>query len=262
MLDIDATVASLAERPRETAILLDFDGSLAPIVARPQDAVPLPGAVDALHELVESIAFVGVVSGRPLYFLTDALPVRGLACVGLYGLEVSLDGKREVDPRVMPYLGAIAEAAEIAESRLPDVYVERKAGITVTLHYRQDDTAAERVLDLAAELADQFGLDAPQRGRKAVELRPPVPVDKGTAVAELIAGYAVAAFAGDDLGDLPAFDAIAAAVESGRLEHGVRIGVSSQEVPPELGSHTDVAVDGPAELVELLRSIARAATRA
>jgi trehalose 6-phosphate phosphatase len=256
MPDVDATVALLSDRPRETAILVDYDGSLAPIVDRPQDAVPLPGAVDMLRALVERVGFVGVVSGRPLYFLVEALPVPGLAYTGLYGLEFALDGKREVDPRVLPYLTGVAEAAEAAESRLPGIAIERKAGITVTLHYRHDESRREEVQAVADELAEQYGLDAPQRGRMAVELRPPVPVDKGTVVDELVAGYAVAAFAGDDAGDLPAFDAIAQAVEDDRLEHGVRIGVLSSEAPSELHDRVDTFVDGPEGLVALLRSIA------
>ena len=74
MLDVDATIELLGERPRETAILFDFDGSLSPIVDRPEDAVPLTAAIDVLRGLVGVMGCVGVVSGRPLYFLLDELP--------------------------------------------------------------------------------------------------------------------------------------------------------------------------------------------
>ena len=154
---------------------------------------------------------VGIVSGRPLYFLLDAVPVPGLAYAGLYGLELALDGKREVDPQVLPFLPAVAEAAEAAAAAWSGtgVGVERKAGICLTLHYRQCEARRDEVNEFAEELADRLGLTA-LRTRMAIELRPPVAVDKGTAVDALIDGMAVGAFAGDDSGDLPAFDALRA----------------------------------------------------
>ncbi|MGH8978770.1 MAG: trehalose-phosphatase [Acidimicrobiia bacterium] len=256
MLDVDATVALLSERPRETAILVDYDGSLSPIVEHPEDAVPLPAVAEALRGLVGVMGCVGVVSGRPLYFLLDALPIPGLAYAGLYGLEIALDGKPEVDPQVLPFLPAIAEAAEAAESeyRSSPVHVERKAGICLTLHYRQAEDRRDEVNAFADELADRLGLAA-VRSRKAVELRPPVAVDKGTAVDALIGGLAVGAFAGDDTGDLPAFEALTRAVADSRLEHAVRIGVSSPEAPPELAAAVDTVVDGPTGLLALLDGV-------
>jgi trehalose 6-phosphate phosphatase len=91
----------------------------------------------------------------------------------------------------------------------------------------------------------------------AVELRPPVPVDKGTVVEELTAGTTVAAFAGDDAGDLPAFAAIVDLVRAGKLASGVRVGVASAEAPAEILS-ADVVVDGPPALAELLGALALA----
>jgi trehalose 6-phosphate phosphatase len=256
MLDVDATIELLGERPRETAILVDYDGSLAPIVERPEAAVPLAAAIDVLRGLVDVMGCVGVVSGRPLYFLLDSVPVPGLAYAGLYGLELALDGKREVDPQVLPFLPAVAEAAESAAAAWSGtgVGVERKAGICVTLHYRQCEERRDEVNAFAEELADRLGLTA-LRTRMAIELRPPVAVDKGTAVDALIDGLAVGAFAGDDSGDLPAFDALRRAVDDERLVRAVRIGVVSSEAPPELADAVDTVVDGPDGLVQLLEAV-------
>ena len=256
MLDVDATIELLGERPRETAILLDYDGSLSPIVARPEDAVPLTAAIDVLRGLVGVMGCVGVVSGRPLYFLLDELPIPGLAYAGLYGLELALDGKREVDPQVLPFLPVISEAAEAADAAWSTrgVNVERKAGICVTLHYRQCEELRDDVNAYAEELADRLGLTA-LRSRKAIELRPPVAVDKGTAVDALIGGLAIGAFAGDDSGDLPAFAALARAVDDERLERAVRIGVTSPEAPPELEAAVDTIVEGPDGLLQLLEAV-------
>ena len=198
---------------------------------------------------------VGVVSGRPVDFLIAHLPVPGLTLVGQYGLESYADGVLTVDPRTQPYLDGIAEAAALAEARLPGIYVERKGTTAITLHWRTASDRAAEVVAVAADLASRFGLDAPQRGRKAVELRPPVPVDKGTVVEQLVAGFAVGAFAGDDLGDVPAFAALERAVAAGRLERAVRIGVLSPEAPPELRASVDALVDGPEGLLDLLAAV-------
>ncbi len=98
--------------------------------------------------------------------------------------------------------------------------------------------------------------------RMAVELRPPVPMDKGTVVEELCDGLAAAGFGGDDAGDLAAFAALERLAGSARLGHAVRIGVSSAEGPPELLTRADVVVDGPAGLAELLADLGEAIRRA
>ena len=98
-----------------TALLFDFDGSLSPIVERTEDARPLPDAPVVLARLAAWLGRVAIVSGRPVGFLARHLPVDGLALVGLYGMEQSIDGAYSVDPRVEPYLVAVAAAtAEFA----------------------------------------------------------------------------------------------------------------------------------------------------
>ena len=87
MIDADATVAALSEQPDRTALLVDFDGSLAPIVERAGDARPLPDAPTTLARLANGLGRVAIVSGRPVGFLARHLPVDGLALVGLYGME-------------------------------------------------------------------------------------------------------------------------------------------------------------------------------
>ena len=133
---VDATLAALTADPARSAVLLDYDGSLAPIVPRPEDAVPLPGTVDVLDAIAQRIALVGVVSGRPVDFLLDALPSRRIAFVGQYGLEWVEDGEIIVDERALPYVGAVAEATEEAERRWPELFIERKGKVAVTVHWR------------------------------------------------------------------------------------------------------------------------------
>jgi trehalose 6-phosphate phosphatase len=261
VLDVDAMIDALAERPGETAILVDYDGALAPIVDLPDDAVPLPAALEALRRLAGLVGRVGIVSGRPVDFLARHVDVPGLVVAGLYGMELLVNGERTVDPRVVPYGDAVVAAADEADARLPAVIVERKSGVSVTLHWRTHPERAEEVIAVAADLARQYGL-AELRTRAAIELRPPVAIDKGTAIDALVEGYVVGAFAGDDTGDLPAFAALGRAAADGRIERAVRIGVRSPEMPVALSEAVDGLVDGPAGLADLLAGVARCIQRA
>ena len=129
--------------------------------------------------------------------------------------------------------------------------VERKP-LTVTFHYRraEDEAEAVRFLEAVSTRARNEGLVA-RFGRKVLELRPPVGAHKGTAVAHLLGerGLERALYAGDDTTDLDAFRALQA------LEVGVAVAVSSPEGPAELREAADVVVDGPAEFLEVLRSL-------
>jgi trehalose 6-phosphate phosphatase len=255
VIDADATVAALTQRPDRTAVLVDFDGSLAPIVARAEDARPLPDAVGVLARLAAGLGRVAIVSGRPVGFLARHLPVDGVAFVGLYGMERSIDGAYSVDPRVQPYLVAVAAATAELEARLPPEVVEPKAGISVTLPWRPVPEQADAIAEIAHEVAERHGL-AELRTRMAIELRPPIDVDKADATRALVESFDVGAFAGDDRGDLPAFAELARALEDGRLQRVVRIGVHSSEAPPELAEAVDLTVDGPAGLLALLARVA------
>jgi trehalose 6-phosphate phosphatase len=255
VLDADATVAALTQRPDRTALLVDFDGSLSPIVERAEDARPLPEAIAQLARLAERLGRVAVVSGRPVAFLAAHVPIAGITYAGLYGMERLADGSRTIDPRVVPYLDAVAAATSELAQRLPAALVEPKAGVSVTLHWRPSPDRAEEVCAVADEVARRHGLTQ-LRTRMAVELRPPVALDKGDATRALVDGFEVGAFAGDDTGDLPAFAALGRAVDEGALRQAVRIGVHSPEAPPELVTAVDLLVDGPAGLAALLARVA------
>lgn len=255
---LNPALRPLATAPARAAVLVDFDGSLAPIVDDPAAAVVLPAARDALAALVGLVRLVAVVSGRPVDFLAAALGIDGLELVGQYGLERMLEGRTIPDERVEPYLGAVAAAADEAERLLPGLLVERKGSIAVTVHWRRQPERDAEGTAAVEELARRHGLEA-YPTRMARELRPPVAVDKGTTVdALLVPGYDAACFAGDDRGDLPAFDALDRALANGRLRHAARIGVHSPEAPPELLERADVTVDGPAGLAALLAELGSA----
>jgi trehalose 6-phosphate phosphatase len=246
-----AAFAPLVAAPARAAVLVDFDGTLSPIVANPDAALPLPAARDALAGLVGAVGRVAVVSGRPVAFLRAALGIDGVSYVGQYGLE-RWDGERVVtDPRVEPFVPVVADVAAAAEHDLPGLRIERKHGIAVVLHWREHPDRGASAEAWAAAAARRSGLEL-HPAKMAVELRPPVPMDKGQAVAEVCAGMDAAAFAGDDAGDLAAFDALDRLQADGALGAAVRVAVRSDEAPADLVARADVVVDGPVGLAALL----------
>jgi len=250
-----SVLAALAEDPARTAVIVDFDGTLAPIVDDPPAATPLPQAAATLGRLVAGFGRVAVVSGRPVEFLRRHLPVEGLMLFGQYGIE-RFDGMRVTTaPAAARWADAVRRAADDAERRLPGLFVERKGSVAVALHWRQQPELEAEASDLGRGLATGYGLWL-EPGRQVLELRPPLAVDKGTAVEELVDGSTAALFIGDDRGDLAAFDALTRLVDEGRLTHAVRVAVRSREAPGELLERADLAVDGPQGALELLDRLA------
>jgi trehalose 6-phosphate phosphatase len=249
-------LAPLLDDPAATAILTDFDGTLAPIITDPAAVQPLPGVGATLNDLSDRFGMVAVVSGRPVSFLADRLrPAARLRLVGLYGLERS-EGPGEVvtEPGAEEWRRVVEGSVARLESGVPaGVSVEPK-GLMVTVHWRRDPTRAETAIALAEAEAAATGLEA-HRGRMSIELRPPLAIDKGSVVADLIDAFAAACFLGDDLGDLPAFAALDRASES-RGAFTVKVAAVDDESPPELAAAADVVVGGPDGARSVLRWLA------
>src|SRR4051812_31222389 len=253
--DVAAQLAPFADDPARSVVIVDFDGTLAPIVADPPAARPLPDAAGTLGRLAGCVGRVAVVSGRPLDFLRHWLPVEGLALFGQYGVE-RLDGAEITTASGADrWADAVRRAADEAQTCLPGLFVERKGSVAVALHWRQRPDLEPAATALGRRLAADHDLRL-EPGRQTLELRPPVDVDKGTATEELAAGASGAMFIGDDRGDLAAFDALTRLVEEGRLAHAVRVAVRSPETPPELLERAGIAVDGPHGALELLNRLA------
>ena len=229
----------LAEEPERTAILLDVDGVLAPIVDVPHDAAVPEETREELRRLHGRYALVACISGRSGADARRIVGLDELVYVGEHGLELE------------PEAAAWGERLQHFASTVDWDDVERKP-LTVSFHYRraEDEEAALKLLTAVATRARHEGLVA-RFGRKVLELRPPVGAHKGTAVAHLLGerGLERALYAGDDTTDLDAFGALAA------LELGVRVAVASPESPAELREAADIVVDGPAELLQLLKRL-------
>jgi trehalose 6-phosphate phosphatase len=260
----------LLDAPPTTAVVTDFDGTLAPIVDDPGAAAPLPGARGVLVELATRFGVVAVVSGRPVTYLeaklelpvppdpgdTDRTP--GPSLFGLYGLErAGPDGRVELDPAAERWLPIVADATErFGASAPPGVFVESK-GATVTLHWRRAPEAEAWAEEAVAEETRRSSLEA-FPGRMSVELRPPLGVDKGSVVADLVGDSSAACYFGDDLGDLSAFAALAD-LRRRRGVATVSIAVVDDETPVEVADAADVQVRGPAAALDVLVWLSEAA---
>ena len=256
---LPAPLLALAAAPESAAVLTDFDGTLAPIVADPEAAHPVAGAPAVLEALSRCFAVVVVVSGRPASFLARHLAGAGprVGLYGGYGLEWVEDGHIRRAPEVEPWLAVAAEVLAAARAEAPPGLGIEDKGWAVTLHWRRAPSLGAWAQTFAERWAERTGL-ALQPGRLAVEFRPPVGVDKGTVVERLAGGQRGACFAGDDAGDLAAFDALDRLAARGL--HSVRVAVADAESPSELIERADVVVQGPIAALALLDSLRVAAT--
>jgi trehalose 6-phosphate phosphatase len=240
----------LAGDPGHSALFLDFDGTLAAIVADPADARPEPGVPELLARLAARFALVAVISGRPLSFLEEVLGAPpGVRLFGLYGLG-------QVGPDVGAWEPVMAGVAERARAGAPaGVRVESK-GLTVALHWRGAAQGAPWVAAFAAGEEREQGLKV-HGGRMVVELTPPVEVDKGTVVRALASNLRAMAVFGDDLGDLPAFAALDELAAQGVAV--ARVAVADRESAPEVAARADLVVQGAAGAMALLGQLAQVA---
>jgi trehalose 6-phosphate phosphatase len=255
-----AGLAALLASPGTALLGLDFDGTLAPIVADPDAARAHPGVPDVLARLAGHGARVAVVTGRPAAKAVEyagIADVAGLVVLGHYGLE-RWEGGVVTAPQDL-------SAVDEVRRRLPDVlagadapegtYVEDK-GAAVAVHTRRTADPAAVFDALRAPLtalAEDAGLVV-EPGRFVLELRP-AGGDKGDALRGLVeeTGAATVGFVGDDLGDLAAFDAVDELRAAGR--RGLLVCSGSAEVTA-LAERADLVVDGPDGVVALLSAIA------
>lgn len=239
------------------AVLTDVDGTLAPIVSTPDEAEVSGELRGLLRGLSESCRVVAGISGRAA---TDALRLVGLEEIvyyGNHGFEVLRSGEEvEVVPEAAPYEEKVEELERRAWEELGSLgtFVEEK-GITVSVHYRNvPPEVGERCKEFVKSEGERLGLKVTV-GRGVVEARPPVRADKGTAVRKVVEEYEPerALFIGDDTTDLDAFRELKKLREEGALKETLRIGVESDEGPPEIVSEADLVVDSVEGVEKVLR---------
>jgi len=242
---IDRVVRELAARAPQAGVFLDLDGTLAPIVARPELARILPEVGPTLARIARRLEVVAVISGRPSEQVRELVDVDGVVIVGTHGLE---------DERSMPadVLQEIAAAAAAVGA-----WVEPK-GAAAAVHFRalEDPEAAEAASrgSLAA-IAVAHDLEV-LPGKRILELTPGGRPRKGGAVERIARerGLEAVLFAGDDVGDLDAFAALERLRAQGLWTCGVV--ARGDDTPPAVEAAADVVVEGPGGIAALLASLA------
>ncbi len=227
-------------------VLLDFDGTLSPIVARPELARIREGARDAIARLVGRYAVVAIVSGRTGDQLRELVGIEGVRLAALYGLAE--------DAPTLP--AQLVDAVRAAVAAVPGARVEPKGG-SVAVHFRAaDDPAAAHagLLEVLTPIASETHLEL-LPGKMVLELVPAGRPLKEGAVERIVDEERLDAvlYAGDDVADIRAFEALDRLAQRGVLT--LKVSVHGRETPEALSDAADVVVDGPAGLLTLLRGL-------
>ncbi len=243
----------------KTAVLLDIDGTLAPIVEMSSDAHVPERTRQLVIQLARRYGVVACVSGRRASEARAMVSVGSISYLGSHGVELLRAGWTEpvLDPSLEDWARRVHEfgrEVDTPDLRRRRVRVEDKGAI-VAFHWRgaPDEEAARAAIDSVAARAESAGLRT-HWGRKVLEVRPPVRIDKGAGITSFLADTDVdmALYAGDDRTDLDAFRALGELAAQGQLKQVLRVGVRSDEGPDEVVGEADFAVDGTSGVRDLL----------
>jgi trehalose 6-phosphate phosphatase len=269
ILDAVSPAATLVEAleplrsdPARGAILLDIDGTLAPIVRHAADAHVPEATRTLLIEIAKRYRVVGCVSGRRAATARQIVAIGTLAYVGNHGGELLRPGatRPEVDPELAEWTARVRAFA--ARTLTPEHERMRLRGedkeAIAAFHWRgaPDEHAAEAAAREIAAEAEREGFVV-HWGRKVLEVRPPVALDKGIGIAMLLRGSPATAalYVGDDSTDLDAFRGLRDLVQSGSLDSALCVAVDSDEAPPELAREADLTLEGTHGVRELLEAL-------
>jgi trehalose 6-phosphate phosphatase len=259
---LDELLRPLRDDPARSAVLLDVDGVLAPIVQHPDDSHMPETTRRPLIEVAKRYGVVACVSGRRASDARRIVSLGSIAYLGSHGSEILRPGSTapEMDRDLQAWTRRVqAFAREHFSEKLQRLRVrlEDKEAIAA-LHWRgvPDEEDAQAAVEAVAAAAEQAGF-VPHWGRKVLEIRPPVRIDKGAGIVSLLrdADLAAALYVGDDTTDLDAFRGLTELVEMGNVKTAVRVGVRSDEGPSALQEEADILVDGTDGVRELLRAL-------
>lgn len=262
MTTADDLLQIVADDPAGVLLALDFDGTLAPIVDDPAAAAVHPRSIAALDRLGPRLGGLAIITGRPVAQVRelghfDTRPgLKSLEVRGQYGAErwtpetgvVEGADRHEVVDRLVADLPGLLDAWGA-----PGALVEDK-GLAVAVHTRGlAPSAAEAVVGPLRDLANSLDLTF-EPGRQVFELRA-ASITKGEALRDVVGGLAVhtVVFAGDDLGDLPAFDALDELASRGVATVKVCSASSEQDA---LVARSDLVLDGPEGIADWLVALA------
>ena len=245
-------------RTGSLVLLLDFDGTLAPIVDRPEMAEMPERTRRALERLMDMDGVtVAVVSGRGLGDVRERAAIPGIPYAGNHGMEIEGAGLYRIHPEAAaarPLLQEVAARIEADLEGIDGAFLEDK-GLTLSIHYRLAPDHAEEVREIVLEAADGWPELRVTEGKMVLEVRPRVEWDKGRAVIFLLdqmrpPADAPVLYLGDDLTDEDAFRAL-------RGWDPAAEGVLVADPPPAESAAASVLRD-PAEVGALFEALAAA----
>ena len=252
----------LKANPERSGVLLDVDGVLAPIVLHPDDAHMPESTRRPLIEVARRYGVVACVSGRRASDARRIVSLGSIAYLGSHGSEVLMPGAiaPQLDRELQAWTRRVQNFSHehfTEDLRKLRVRLEDKEAIAA-LHWRgvPDEEEAQRAIEHVATAAERAGFTA-HWGRKVLEIRPPVRIDKGAGIINLLRDrdLAAALYVGDDTTDLDAFRGLTELVDRDRLGTAVRVGVRSEEGPSELAREADIMVDGTDGVRGLLQAL-------
>jgi len=258
----DWTRALPALRARPAALVTDIDGTLSPIAPSPEEAEVLPECRRALADLAKVLHLVAVVSGRRVEEARRMVGLDQLTYIGNHGLERwdSAGGYRsEAERYAAPMMEAL-QALRHELRGLTGVRLEDK-GTVISIHYRsspQPAAALRAILEAIKRALPQDGVIIAE-GKMVVEVRPPLAIDKGTVVRDLVREHGLKGivYLGDDLTDVDAFQAVRELREEGEVL-GLTAGVAGAEAPAALAGVSDILLTGPQAASQFLQALSQA----
>lgn len=252
----------LAQRP--AGLLTDIDGTISQIAPTPDSATVSDVARQALASLAARLEVVAAITGRAAENAEHMLAVPRMTYVGNHGLEFRHHGITEINKSAVPASSAVAKALDMIEQRVRtagqfDGILYENKGVTGSIHYRlasNHEMARAHLMPLVETAAAACGLRTSE-GRMVIELRPRSPINKGTAVGELVERNRLRGvlFFGDDVTDIDGFYAIRQLRSNGAVS-GLAIAVTAPDSSPEVAAAADVAIPGVTSCIDLLVALA------
>lgn len=238
-------------------LISDFDGTLSEIVAESSIAELAPANQQLLDQLQRQLALVALVSGRGAQDLVQRVGLANLVYIGNHGLERWENTQVVYPSQVLAFRPKI-EAVIAALPTEEGMFIEDKI-VTLSIHYRltvNPEKTEQIYAPILKKLAENHDLHFSQ-GRMVFEIRPPLALNKGTALAELVHEYQLGSliFIGDDTTDADAMRTAHELQKAGICET-ITIGVESTEMPQVVRDHADVLATGVADVSAFLAWLA------
>ncbi|MDR9459255.1 MAG: trehalose-phosphatase [Dehalococcoidia bacterium] len=246
---LDAVEELLSRSP--FGLITDVDGTISEIAPSPQEARVSPACREHLAALTGKVGLVAAISGRPVLEVREMVGIEGMVYIGNHGLERWQNGTVEFSPGAEDYAAKVLSALDELGNlfTLEGLTFENK-GVALAIHYRlcpDRERARQTILDIVetSALANQFRT---LEGKMVVELRPPLDVNKGTAVEDLVARYNLKSgiYMGDDTGDIDAF----------RVMHRkgfFSLCVIADETPDDVLRESDFSANGVSDVARFLK---------